>query len=146
MNSDIYQQGIKSLAAARLACEPLERPDAQVTLDNPLCGDRVTVAIKLQEGGAMALSYKVKGCLLCQAAMNAIGAAASEGSSLSGLDDVAEQLSSMLKGESTQSRWPPKWQSLALFEPVAAHKNRHSCVLLPFKAVAQAQAVAVKAI
>ena len=39
----------------------------------------------------------------------------------------------------------PPWDALRHFRPVAAHRSRHECVLLPFEAAARALAEAARA-
>lgn len=137
MSNGLYHEDIKALAKMNSGADKLDQPDREIILDNPLCGDRVSVALKLNEGRIAAEAHEVKGCLLCRASANAIGAAA-VGISAAELEGVADALSVMLKGETPES-WPVSgWESLQLFQPVADHKSRHDCVLLPFKAFVQA--------
>ncbi len=137
MNGNIYHDDIKALANSPGRADQLDQPDCEVTLDNPLCGDRVSVALKLKDGRISAEAHQVKGCLLCRASANAIGLAVI-GASATDLEKVSEGLQHMLKGEQDET-WPiPGWEALALFQPVASHKSRHDCVLLPFKAITQA--------
>jgi len=136
MSQDIYQQGIKELAAAEHGAGELENADTSVTVDNPLCGDRITLEIKLEGEHIVALAHKVRGCLLCRASASAIGAAA-VGASKGDIDEIQSQLTAMLKSEA-HPQWSSQWQPLSLFQPVQAHKSRHGCVLLPFKALTQA--------
>lgn len=133
MSENIYQQGIKVLAAAEHGAGHVENADATVTQDNPLCGDRVTLELKLQNGRITALSHNVRGCLLCRAAASAIGEVA-VGLLVADVEAVQMEVAAMLKGEALPD-WPVRWQSLSLFKPVQAHKSRHNCVLLPFKAL-----------
>jgi len=137
MSGNIYHEDIKALANIPVAEQKLEQPDCKVTLDNPLCGDRITIALNLKDGCVTALTHQVKGCLLCRASANVI-AQAVVGTSATDLEVVVEGLQQMLKGKPVEN-WPtPGWESLALFQPVAAYKSRHECVLLPFKAIMQA--------
>lgn len=43
-------------------------PTETATVDNPLCGDRVTIDVKLAGGKLAAIGHQVRGCLLCEAA------------------------------------------------------------------------------
>jgi NifU-like protein involved in Fe-S cluster formation len=130
MTNELYGQAIKDLAGKEGAA--LDHADARISLDNPLCGDRVALEISLKEGRVGAVGYQVKGCLLCKAASalvaeHAVGLDADEAARL------MDQVSAMLKkGEE------PGFPSLAVFLPVRPHKSRHGCVLLPFKALARA--------
>ena len=130
MSTALYQQAIKDLAAA----EPLRlaAPQASAMLDNPLCGDTVTVELVLEAGHITGFGHGVKGCLLCKAAATVaarqvVGMAASEAAGL------ADQVAAMLKSDA-----PPVLAALEPFLAVRPHKSRHGCVLLPFKALAKA--------
>ena len=49
-------------------------PTKSARRDNPLCGDRVTIDVRLDDSGKIAeIAHQVRGCLLCQA--SAVGAA-----------------------------------------------------------------------
>ena len=139
MSDYIYHEDIKALANSEQRTEKLEAPDYEITLDNPLCGDRVTVALNVKDGRVSAEAHQVKGCMLCRASANAIGEAVT-GVPVTELEKVALGLQLMLKGEQVEN-WPiPGWEALGLFQPVANHKSRHDCVLLPFKALQKALA------
>ncbi len=131
MSADLYGQAIKDLAAAETA--RLDSPDASATLDNPLCGDKVTLDVRLADDGRVAeTGGAVKGCLLCKAA----AAVLAERAPGLGADDaaaLAADVAAMLK----QGAEPP-FPALAAFVPVRGHKSRHGCVLLPFKVLAKA--------
>lgn len=127
----LYQEAIKALAAAGTGRGRLEAPDARALLDNPLCGDRVEIEVKLSGGRIEALAHSVRGCLLCCAAAAAIGQRAI-GASVAEIELVAEQLNEMLE----RSGPPPQgWPELAAFAPVHGHRSRYGCVLLPFNAL-----------
>jgi nitrogen fixation NifU-like protein len=127
MNDDLYQQAILDLAKSADGAGRLVAPDATVQGDSPLCGDRVRMEVKLENGRIAALAHEVKGCLLCRAAAAAIGRHAR------GLD--AAQVAA-LRGEAAAllagAGAAPSWPELASFAPVRPHRNRHGCVLLPF--------------
>jgi nitrogen fixation NifU-like protein len=131
---ELYQQAIKSLAQGATGHGQLEAPDGVALLDNPLCGDRVEMEVKLADGRIAALAHRVKGCLLCRAAAAAIGARA-RGAKLDDIERVRAQLNEMLE---RQGPAPEGWSELAAFAPVHGHRSRYGCVLLPFKALAAA--------
>lgn len=137
MTQSLYQDDIKALAKREMAEQELAHPDCSITLDNPLCGDRVTMALRLEGDRIVAEAHQVKGCLLCRASANAIGESVI-GRSRDELPQVAAALQAMLKGEVPEN-WPlPGWESLKVFQPVTDHKSRHDCVMLPFKALGKA--------
>jgi nitrogen fixation NifU-like protein len=135
MSDQLYHQAILDLAKRARQASRLEDPDASVTVDNPLCGDRVTLDLNLADGQVRAVGHKVRGCLLCQAAAAAIGRRA-PGATPAALRAVARDLSDAIAR--TPEAAGKSWPELAAFAPVHAHKSRHECVLLPFEALMRA--------
>lgn len=135
MSDDIYQQAILDHAKAAEDGGSVETPDASVTLDNPLCGDRVRIDVKMSGARIAALAHRVRGCALCQAAADVIRVRA-VGQTVDGIAATAAELRAMLKDE----RLPPAgaWSDLGIFLPVRRHRSRHDCVLLPFAALGAA--------
>ena len=68
MSDELYQEALLKLAKESPRKGRLEPNDASVRLDNPLCGDRVTLDLHLMDGRIDAVGHEVKGCLLCEAA------------------------------------------------------------------------------
>jgi nitrogen fixation NifU-like protein len=135
MSDELYHRAILELAKKARLTGRLEAPQASVTVDNPLCGDRVTLDLNLADGRVLEVGHKVRGCLLCEAATAAIGERA-PGETPTALRAVAQDLGDAIARapDMAGQRWP----ELAAFAPVHAHKSRHECVLLPFQALAQA--------
>lgn len=129
MSETLYNTEIKRLAA--LPAPRLSDPDAAATLDNPLCGDRVTVEVRLKDGRIQAVGYAVRGCLLCQAAAATLAARAVGMDAMEAVA-LAAGLRAMLKEDA-----PPPAEPLTVFTPAARHRSRHDCVLLPFQALAE---------
>ncbi|HUN53090.1 MAG TPA: iron-sulfur cluster assembly scaffold protein [Candidatus Sulfotelmatobacter sp.] len=133
---DIYQTDLLRLAAEATGAGRLAEADASVTTDNPLCGDRITLDLKLAGGKVSALGHDVKACVLCQAAASVIGRHA-VGADSAALKAVAAAVARILKPDGLPAA-APGWPELQAFAPVSGHKSRHACVLLPFRALSQA--------
>lgn len=131
MKEDLYQEAIVAHARAASRAGRLDAPDASVTLDNPLCGDRVTIDVRLAEGRIADVAQSVRGCLLCQASASIIGAAAS-GKSLTAVEEAEKALRALLENRPAAAAL---WPGLEAFAPVRAYRSRHACVLLPFEAL-----------
>lgn len=136
----IYHQAI--VTAARNACGSgrLESPDASVTVDNPLCGDRVSMDVHVGGGCLRGVAHRVRGCLLCEAAASIIAANA-VGETAGELAAVAHALGDALTTGFGDRPLP--WAELAVFAPVAGHRSRHRCVTLAFEALTTAIATAM---
>ncbi len=137
MSDDLYQQAI--LQRAKAPANRLDNPGASVTVDNPLCGDRITLDVTLSGGTIAAIGHQVRGCALCQASA-AVIAATVVGQAPAVATEGRQALDGVLKGGTAAA----PWQELAIFAPVQRHKSRQDCVRLPFTALEQALAQAAK--
>jgi nitrogen fixation protein NifU and related proteins len=136
-SADLYNDAIIREAKAAAERPRLPGPDASVTRDNPLCGDRVTLDLAFAPDGTVAAAgHKTRGCLLTQAAASLLARRA-EGASPEELDRAAADLRAILRGGSGGGE-EPAWPELAMFGPVSAVRSRHECVLLPFDALREA--------
>lgn len=133
--SRLYHQAILDAASARSGAGALGSPDARATLDNPLCGDRVQIEVAVSNGRLQRIAHEVRGCLLCEAAASVIGSRA-PGVGVKDLVALTRLLRAYLSDESVGM--PHHWPELGMFAPVAGHKSRHECVMLPFDALVRA--------
>ena len=123
------------MAAARRASGSgrLAHPHGTATVDNPLCGDRVTIDVELASPARVArIGHVVRGCLLCEAAAVLIAERAPERRLEELLRLEAEVESALRDGA------PFPWPELEMFAPVRGVRSRHRCVGLPFEALAAA--------
>jgi NifU-like protein involved in Fe-S cluster formation len=139
MRDDLYHQAILDLARQATGHGRLEAPQVSVRVDNPLCGDRVTLDLEMADGRVSALGHQVRGCLLCQAAAAVLGARA-PGQRAAALRENAERLRRLIVdgADAADGAIEGLWPELAAFVPVHRHKSRHDCVLLPFIALERA--------
>ncbi|MBM3573238.1 MAG: iron-sulfur cluster assembly scaffold protein, partial [Alphaproteobacteria bacterium] len=134
MNDAIYQQAITELAKSDSGSGRLARADRRATLDNPLCGDRVTIELAIKGDRITALAHEVRGCVLCRASAAVLGRRA-PGQRRDEIAAVHQALRAMLRGEKAGVAG---WREFDVFQPVGPHKSRHECVLLPVEAVVKA--------
>jgi nitrogen fixation protein NifU and related proteins len=134
MSDQLYQERIVALAKAKVGAGKLENPTRSVRRDNPLCGDRVTIDVRVADGKIAEIAHQVRGCLLCQASASALAAVAvgKDAAGIAGLRRDAERA----VGREPGAAGAP----FDAFAPVAAHKSRQECVLLPFEALKDALA------
>ena len=126
----LYHKEMLRHAATAAGAGRIENPDASVTLDNPLCGDRVTMDVTLKDGKIEKLGHKLHACVLCQASASILGEKAI-GHDAADLRELMTSVTAMLKSGGAAPTAP--WEDFAIFEPVIAEKNRHTCVLLPIE-------------
>jgi nitrogen fixation protein NifU and related proteins len=125
MNDALYHDALMALAKDTSHAAALTA-GAGVTVDNPLCGDRVTLDAEIVDGIARNIRHRVRGCALCQASAAAL-AQTLEGKPVAALDSALATVESVLAGGTAEAPW-------GAFAPVVRHKSRHDCVKLPFSA------------
>ncbi len=126
----LYRRDLLRLAADATGAGSLAAPDAVASAHNPVCGDRVTVALALAEGHITALAHDTRACVLTQASA-ALLAGAALGRDRAGLQALADGVRAFLNGAEP----PPGY---GVFEGVTGHAGRHVCVLLPLEAALRA--------
>jgi len=141
MSDDLYHQALIERAHASRKRGRLPAADRSVTLDNPLCGDRVTLDLEMRGERVARIGHQVRGCLLCEAAAETIAAQA-PGKTVPELDAAQAALSAILKEGAAAPEG--EWSCLAVFVPVHKVKSRRDCVLLPFEALAKALAATAR--
>lgn len=142
--ASLYDEAIKAAAKAAVGAGRLPAPTIELTVDNPLCGDRITLGVNLEEGRIAAVGHRVRGCLLCEAGASLLAQHAPH-SDLDRASALAGQLAEFLKHvEAREGAAAPEtmsfeapWEQLKIFAPVGAFKSRHRCVTLPFEALAK---------
>lgn len=120
------------LAANATGSGTLKNPDAVGTLDNPTCGDRITIQVKLQDGRITELAHENRSCMLCQASASLLAEKAI-GLNIADVEKIRLQVKHLLENGGDTTDLP--WEELRYFAPVKDHKSRHICVLLPLNAL-----------
>jgi nitrogen fixation NifU-like protein len=132
MSDELYQARIVALAKSKAGAGKLAAPTKSARRDNPLCGDRVTIDVKLDNGKITEIAHQVRGCLLCQASAVALASTA-VGRDAAGIAELRHDAERAIGRKAGKAHEP-----FDAFEPVAAHRSRHECVLLPFEALKDA--------
>ncbi|MBL4801687.1 MAG: iron-sulfur cluster assembly scaffold protein [Emcibacter sp.] len=139
MIDQLYQKAILKYAASALGHGKLDNADLCITTHNPLCGDRITVYLNLDGDKISTFSHETKACVLCQASASILGECAigeTEHSLQAIHDELRHKLTEKLWDK---PEWPKdKWEALNIFQPVSEHKNRMTCVTLPFESMLNA--------
>ena len=134
MSADLYHAELVARAREAFGKGRLAAPAATVTVDNPLCGDRVTLDIATANGRIAAIGHEAKGCLLCEAAAATIAAFGRDRLPAE-LRDLADAAHALMKVGTPP---PESFAALRVFTPVHGAKSRRDCVLLPFEALGKA--------
>lgn len=141
MSDEIYHAQVKALAQTAHGAGQMAEPHGRAVVNNPLCGDRASVDVRLAADGSIAaLAQDVRGCLLCQASASGLAAAA-PGLRPEQIGEARHILESLLRAaEPSADAFAalPTFADFIAFRPVHRHKSRHDCVLLPFRAAEKA--------
>jgi nitrogen fixation NifU-like protein len=119
---------------------PLPGATHSATLDNPLCGDVVTMrAIVAGEGESATITdakFEARGCALCRAAASMLTTRVI-GYTLVQVDQVIDTFEGFVIS-SDGDRWKIDLAELEVFAGVKKARARRPCALLPFRALANA--------
>jgi nitrogen fixation NifU-like protein len=136
MADELYHERIVALARSKAGAGKMGAPDATARRDNPLCGDRATLDLRLAaDGSVVELMHQVRGCLLCQASAAALAGVA-VGWRAEHAKALREKVEVLLKTGETDGVPAP----FDAFAPVQKHPSRHDCVTLAVDALVDALA------
>lgn len=136
MTDDLYAKELLRWAADASLTGHLPDPKQAATVNNAMCGDKVTMEFAVDGAHEIAACrHDTKACVLTQASA-AIAAAHAQGESATSFARLKMEVTAMLK-EGAQAP-AGKWAAYAIFAPVRDHKSRHTCVLLPLEAAEKA--------
>ncbi|MXV20587.1 Fe-S cluster assembly sulfur transfer protein SufU [Deinococcus xianganensis] len=107
-----------------------------VTLDNPGCGDQVTVWADVQGGRIGQLTFSGRGCAISQSSASLMTVALT-GKTLPEAQALAGQFRAMVMGDADGS---PDLGDLLALAGVSRLHARRKCALLPWRALEQALA------
>jgi nitrogen fixation protein NifU and related proteins len=141
MNEELYQEQIIELSKKADHSQRLDKADCSCTLNNPLCGDRITVELQLDGEKIKSMACQVRGCLLSKASTSVLSETI-RGLTLEQVRKIASDLNQALKSSSDDPQCFP--EEYRMFYPVRSRKSRHSCVMLPVDAAVKAISEYVK--
>lgn len=134
MNAPLYNASILRLAASIPHQRRLDDPHVSAEKRSPVCGSRVTVDVRVDDGKIAELGQEVSACALGQASAALMGAHA-VGRTAIELAAARAALADYLAGRRDD---PGDWPGLDIFAAARAHKSRHASILLAFEAAAEA--------
>jgi NifU-like protein involved in Fe-S cluster formation len=135
MIDELYSANILRLAANMPRAGRLAAPDASAEKVARLCGSRIVVDVKLEDGKVVDFAQEVKACALGQAAAAVLGAHVI-GATCEEIAVARDAFRAMLK-----SGGPPpagRFSDLSMLEPVKDYPQRHASSMLAFEATVEA--------
>ena len=112
--------------------EPIAKPDAEASIDNPFCGDEVSVQLKVDDDRLAALSVLGTGCAITQASASIMGEVV-EGKGRSEIIEIAEAFRRMMaEGEVASESVEGLLGDAVALEGVSRFPIRVKCALLPW--------------
>ena len=141
MIDDLYSGRVLALAADMPRAGRLADPDASAEKISKLCGSRIVVDVKVEDGVVSDFAQDVKACALGQAAAAVLGANVI-GADLEDIRVARDALRAMLKDNGP----PPegRFSELAVLAAVKDYPARHTSTLLAFEAALEAVRTAVE--
>ncbi len=140
MTDALYHATIVEHDRSPRNCGPLPGATHAATMDNPLCGDVVTMRVVVTgEGDAATIAdvkWEARGCALCRAAASMLSVRVL-GYTLAGVDQVVDTFEGFVVS-SDGDRWTIDLADLEVFAGVKKARSRRTCALLPFHALAKA--------
>ena len=135
MIDDLYSARILTLVANIPRAGRLPAPDASAEKTAKLCGSRIVVDVRVEDGHVVDFAQDVAACALGQASAAVLGAHVI-GATLAEIELARDALRAMLK-----TNGPPpagRFAELAVLEPVKDYPARHASTLLAFEAAVEA--------
>ena len=135
MIDELYSATILRLAANMPRAGRLAAPDASAEKVARLCGSRIVVDVRMEDGRIVDFAQEVKACALGQAAAAVLGAHVI-GATPEEIEVARDAFRVMLKAGGQ----PPtgRFSDLSMLEPVKDYPQRHASTMLAFEATAEA--------
>ena len=124
----LYQKELLALANIAKNAKPIENATHIAEVNNPVCGDRITASITLEDDVITQAYIRSRGCALCEAGAG-LWLKSCVGHSLHDLENIGASLHAWLQDDSQLC----PLEKAAPLEPVRAIKNRHKCITLAFQ-------------
>ncbi len=127
----LYQQAVLERARQPRHQRRLDPFDGAAKGDNPMCGDRVEVRVRMQDGRIAEAGYEARGCQISVASADLM-ADAVPGLSTEAVAELAERFRGMIRSGQCDD---PALEALRPLCGVHEHKSRHKCATLPWDAL-----------
>lgn len=117
--------------------KPFEDPDATASVNNPFCGDAVTVQLAVQDARIERVAVLGEGCSICQSSASLMGEAI-RGKTLGEAQELRTQFRALMAGEDLSPAVVANLGDLAVLRDVRTYPVRVKCALLGWSALSEA--------
>jgi nitrogen fixation protein NifU and related proteins len=133
---ELYQATIVAHDRAPHNCGALADPTHDATVDNPLCGDVVTVQARVIDGVVCDIAFAARGCALSRAAASIMTTMVRD-VAIGASRDLAARFEQFVQS-APDAAIPDELGELRAFAGVRRFRSRRVCALLPFRALSKA--------
>ena len=135
MSDLLYRKELLRLAGDAHGAGRLNHPKITGEAHNAVCGDKITVDLRLENGRVAAIAVEAKACVLTQASASILGQNA-KGLTREDTARLRRAVVEMLEHGGLPPNTP--FEAFSAFDGAIAYPTRHQCVLLPIDAVLNA--------
>ncbi len=132
MSDPLYGKELLRLAADAHGAGGLAEPHLTGHAHNPVCGDKVTIDLALENGRITAVAQRTKACVLTQASASILGQSL-KGAARKDIETLRQTVQRMLEADGGAPL--PPFEAFGVLQTASPYPNRHRCVLLPIDAV-----------
>ncbi len=132
---DLYQEVILDHSRHPRHQHRLDPFDGAAKGDNPMCGDRVEVRVRMADGRVAEAGFEARGCAISVASADLMAETVA-GRSPGGVRDLAQRFRNMVRTGTC-----PDCDDMAPLQPLAGvheYKSRLKCATLPWDALLSA--------
>jgi nitrogen fixation protein NifU and related proteins len=115
----------------------LENPSAEVAMHNPVCGDEITLQIRVDDGRIEAVRFSGQGCAISQASASMM-AQLLEGKTIEEANTLGARFTRMMHGDE-EAAGDRSLGDLRALAGVAKFPVRVKCALLAWNALQEAE-------
>ena len=134
MNDELYQELLMQHSKRPKNFGPMENPTHTMEGYNALCGDEITLCLKVDKNSVEDAKFTGSSCAICTASAS-IMTAAIKGHSCEKVKDLSDQFRKLAKEGSTTEDMP---QSMLVLGGIHRFPQRVKCAVLPWETLIMA--------
>lgn len=128
---DLYQEVILDHTKRPRNFRKIENANHQAVGHNPLCGDKVTIYLQLQEGVIKDIGFQGQGCAVSTASASMLTESV-KGKTPAEAEALFERFHDLVTGQPETPSEGPELGKLAIFAGVQKYPVRVKCATLPW--------------